>query len=400
MGNTARADYYTIMKGKEEIKVDKISVKMADTGYRSGSVSKSDSSVKAVTDDFRKLLQGQEQQTDSKEVSKKDTKAEDKTEKPAETKDEKTSKESGNSTKEVAEEEPVVQEKTTQTEVLLAAYQMNLNMCTEVIQAEPQIQEEILTPVVQTEGLLETAADAAVPQIQEAAGIQQSQLPTETAQPQNAIQDVTAEETDEPAAEIISTVTEIKAPERNNNSSGAEEQYNTQSGGHPAEQAVQAPAAQPHTEVQAVKPQEPVRMYVPQPEALPEKVTDQLLAKISEGVQEFEIHIEPANLGKIAVKILYQEGQATVSIFCSEKRALDVLGRNAGEIGQVIEKNLGGTTTIIVDKQENDYLNQQRDENQKNGQNPDNEQQKDNRQETSAEDADQFLQKLRLGLTG
>lgn len=384
--------------------MDKISVKMANTGYRSDSVSKSDSSVKPVTDDFRKLLQGQEQQTDSKEVSKEDTKAEDKPEKPAETKDDKTTKDTANSTKDAAEEEPV-QEKTTQTEGLLAAYQMNLNMRPEVIQAEPQVQEEILTPVVQTEGLLETAADAAVPQIQEAAGIQQSQLFTETAQPQTPVQDVTPEKTDQPAAEIISTVTETKAPERNNNSSGAEEQNHTQSGGHPAEQAVQTQAAQTQaaqtqTEVQTAKPQEPVRMYVPQPEALPEKVTDQLLAKMSEGVQEFEIHIEPANLGKIAVKILYQEGQATVSIFCTEKRALDVLGRNAGEIGQVIEKNLGGTTTVIVDKQENDYLNQQRDENQKNGQNPDNEQQKDNRQETSAEDADQFLQKLRLGLTG
>ncbi len=379
--------------------MDKISVKMADTGYRSGSVSKSDSSVKAVTDDFRKLLQGQEQQTDSKEVSKKDTKTEDKTEKPAETKDDKTTKDAADSTKDAAEEEPV-QEKTTQTEGLLAAYQMNLNMRPEVIQAEPQVQEETLAPVVQTEGLLETAADAAVPQIQEAAGIQQSQLPTETAQPQTPVQDVMPEKTDEPAAEIISTVTETKAPERGNNSLGAEEQSNTQSSGHPAEQAVQAPAAQTQTEVQAAKPQEPVRMYVPQPEALPEKVTDQLLAKMSEGVQEFEIHIEPANLGKIAVKILYQEGQATVSIFCTEKRALDVLGRNAGEIGQVIEKNLGGTTTIIVDKQENDYLNQQRDENQKNGQNQENEQPKDNRQETSAEDADQFLQKLRLGLAG
>ena len=77
------------MEGKEEIKVDKISVKMADTGYRSDSVSKADSSVKPVTDDFRKLLQDQEQQTDSKEVSQKDSKTEDKTEKPADKAEEK-----------------------------------------------------------------------------------------------------------------------------------------------------------------------------------------------------------------------------------------------------------------------------------------------------------------------
>ena len=141
-------------------------------------------------------------------------------------------------------------------------------------------------------------------------------------------------------------------------------------------------------------------MQVPQPEELPEKVTEQLMAKISEGVQEFEIHIEPVNLGKIAVKILYHEGQATVSIMCSEKRTFEMLGRSAGEIGQVIEKNLGGTTTIIVDKQESDYLNQTRDENQKNGQNSEQEQQKESKNDKDAEDAEQLLQKLRLGLVG
>ena len=76
------------------------------------------------------------------------------------------------------------------------------------------------------------------------------------------------------------------------------------------------------------------------------------------------------------------------------------MGRNAGEIGQVIEKNLGGTTTIIVDKQESDYLNQTRDENQKNGQEAEQEQQKNNGKDSDAEDAEQFLQKLRLGLAG
>lgn len=139
-------------------------------------------------------------------------------------------------------------------------------------------------------------------------------------------------------------------------------------------------------------------MQVPEPEKLPEKVTEQIMAKMSEGVREFEIHIEPANLGKIAIKILYQEGQATVSVMCSEKRTFEMMGRSAGELGQVIEKNLGGTTTIIVDKQESDYLNQARDENQKNGRNDEQGEKKENSKNHDAEDAEQFLQKLRLGL--
>ena len=146
-----------------------------------------------------------------------------------------------------------------------------------------------------------------------------------------------------------------------------------------------------------VRPKETVTVHVSQPEELPEKVTDQLLAKLTEGVQEFEIHIEPANLGKIAVKVLYAGSQATISIICSEKRAMEALGQNAKEIGDIINRNLGGETTIVVEKQETDYLNQTRDENEQSGQNQQ-KQKEENSKDQNKEDAEQFLQKLRLGL--
>lgn len=373
--------------------MDKISVNMVDTSYRSGNASKTDSGVKAVTDDFRKLLQGQEQKTDDKEVSKNDTKTD---EKPGTSTDKKDVKDAKDGREDNVKEE-TTQEKPSQTEGLLAAYQMNLGMRPEVIQAETEVTEETVMPELQTETVSELPVETEQVQASEL----QPELQAETAPKLQTEQNTKTEEVKQPeAVETPKAEQKVTAPEKHADTSGAKEENNAQTENHPAEQIAQAPAAQVQTEVQDVKLQEPVRMYAPQPEALPEKVTDQLLAKMSEGVQEFEIHIEPANLGKIAVKILYQEGQATVSIFCSEKRALDVLGRNAGEIGQVIEKNLGGTTTIIVDKQENDYLNQQKDENQQNNQNADKEQQKDSKKEQSAEDTDQFLQKLRLGLAG
>ena len=141
-------------------------------------------------------------------------------------------------------------------------------------------------------------------------------------------------------------------------------------------------------------------MHVPQPEELPEKLTDQLLTKMADGVKDFESEIEPVNLGKIAVKISYENGQANISILCSEKKALDVLEQNVKEICGVIERNFGGTTTIILDKPENDYLNQARDENGPGRQNQEQEQPKEGKQQQSEDDAEQFLQKLRLGLVG
>ena len=64
----------------------------------------------------------------------------------------------------------------------------------------------------------------------------------------------------------------------------------------------------------------------------------------------------------------------------------------------IIDKNLGGETKIIVEKQEPDYLNRNNDENQQ-GKQDEREQQKENHQKQDSEDSEQFLQKLRLGLT-
>lgn len=377
--------------------MDKISVKMSDAaGLRTGDAArKSGSTVKEVSDDFKMLLQNQSQREDSKEISKdtKDTKTETKSDEAKDKKDVKDTKDEP-----VKEDEP--KDDKVQTEILLAAYQMSVRP--EMVQAEQAPVEEAAVQELQV-----TAEIAAVPEtaeipVQAADAVQpEMQTAVETQAPKE--QKVSAEETKQPeTVEAPEEEAKVEIPKKNDTSSNSQEENAAQSDSRTAEQAVQVQTApaEVKTEVQEPKIQEPVRMQVPQPEELPAKLTDQIMTKLSEGVQEFEVHIEPANLGKIAVKILYQDGQATVSILCSEKKALDVVGRNAGEIGQVIEKNLGGTTTIIVDKQESDYLNQTRDENQKNGQEAEQEQQKNKGKDSDAEDTEQFLQKLRLGLAG
>lgn len=267
----------------------------------------------------------------------------------------------------------------------------------ENVEPEVVVEEETLTDV---EMVLEAKPEAETTEQLVTQGTVAEQAETLVAEKIPVREEIKMDSTKQEAAPDAEVKPEASTMQEKPKETGREDAGQTDSRG--AEQMMQPQTAEPlmKTEVQEIKQPEPVRMQVPQPEELPEKVTEQLMAKISEGVQEFEIHIEPVNLGKIAVKILYHEGQATVSIMCSEKRTFEMLGRSAGEIGQVIEKNLGGTTTIIVDKQESDYLNQTRDENQKNGQNSEQEQQKESKNDKDAEDAEQFLQKLRLGLVG
>lgn len=383
--------------------MDKISVKTSDISLRGTESVKSAGQAKEVTGDFKKLLQGQNDNS-SKDVPK-DTKTEKQPEAVKEQKKEESVK--TEDTKKEAGKEETGKEEKIQTDGLLAAYQLAQNFRPEMVQAEPEaVVEEIMPEEIQvvpeTEAISELTVQTEEVQAAETIQVQPESLAeTGQIQPEKAAADARPQ-TEQPVQEIHAE----KAPEAvsvQQKADTPEQQEDTaQSDSRFAEQQavqVQNPESSVKVEVQELKPQEPVRVEVPQPEELPEKITDQLMAKISQGVQEFEIHIEPANLGKIAVKILYQAGQATVSIMCSEKHTLDILGRNAGEIGQIIDKNLGGTTTIVVDKQESDYLNQTRDENQQNGQNGGQEQQKGGKKEQSGDNAQDFLQKLRLGLT-
>ena len=381
--------------------MDKISVKMSDVSLRQTEGAKPAGQTREVTGDFKKLLQNQSENS-SKDVSK-----ETNTEKQPEAVNEQTKEEPKEVNGAKEETEEVVTEENVQTNGLLAAFQLAQNFKPEMIQAEPEtvpvealpveemVPEETAQPVIsELEGMIEAPVQAAEVQMGENLQVQQMQPEKSVVEDVKPQAEQTVQEVQ--ISEKPQTLNQQKTDTSNQESMAQHEDS------HPAEQTVQIQNPEPSVkvEVQEMKPQEPVRIQVPQPEELPEKVTDQLMAKISEGIKEFEIHIEPVNLGKIAVKILYQAGQTTVSIMCSEKRTLDILGRNAGEIGQIIDKNLGGTTTIVVDKQESDYLNQTRDENQQNGRNGEQEQQEGRKKEEGVDDAQDFLQKLRLGLAG
>lgn len=375
-----------------------VSVKAPDIGFTSTESSKTASTVKnAQSDQFKKLLQGRQddmQDTNTKEVSK-DVKTE-KSEKPEESKGE------DKDLKEDQAEENVSTDDS-QARGLLAAYQMDQGLRPELLTAEPEVVIDMPEAV---EAVPEAAVDLAGEMISEAVP-EQTGVPAEAAgtevsgfqaegKPQETVQ------VKEPEAQAAAPETVEAAPVRKEavKTRSTGEENHQQSNDHQMEQTAAAPAAQaPVRNVQEdVTPQEVTTVHVAQPEELPEKLTDHILSKMSEGAQSFEIEIEPENLGKIAVKILYEDGQATVSILCTEKKALDALGNHAREIGGIIDRNLGGETKIIVEKQEPDYLNRDRDENQQEKQGGQ-EQQKEGNKKQDNEDSEQFLQKLRLGLT-
>lgn len=402
--------------------MDKLSVKGSDVSLSLAGSKKTNSRPGAVSDDFRALLTGKQtngQDTkDSKEISKdtKDVKDTDpgKDQVTNDTKKDTVSEEQGKADK--------VEEPDKQTEGLMAAYQVSQGMRPEIIQIAPETAEEAAPEAladmsaeiaVQTVGAEETAAMVQPEQNAEVVNVQaqaadfslQKEVPQQTennaadiavSDMQPVVPETGASETKQDTADLMS---QSKGRDKTVQAVKEESQVHQTENTNMAENGAPVMADSSRTErVEVPKYETVATVHVEQPEELPEKVTNQLLSKLVEGVKEFEIHIEPANLGKLAIKVLYEGSQATISIVCSEKRALDVLGQNAREIGNIIERNLGEETTIIVEKQETDYLNQTRDENEQAGQ--EQQKQKENGKNQDNEDAGDFLQKLRLGLAG
>lgn len=207
-----------------------------------------------------------------------------------------------------------------------------------------------------------------------------------------AVDSVVAKESSE--MEISSTRQAVKPEEQTEEEEGRQdgEEYNTQAAWTGAD------VRRAYTNVHRTSyegTQEVV--HVSTPEELAAELPKSLIQNITRGKNEFEIFLEPANLGRIAVKVLYEAGQTTISILCSEKRTMAMLGQRAGEIGAVMEQRLGDTTTVLVEERPTEDYQDGRSNSQA-GRESEQDRQREEQQKAKHEDNSHFLQRLRLGL--
>lgn len=128
-------------------------------------------------------------------------------------------------------------------------------------------------------------------------------------------------------------------------------------------------------------------------EELNAKLSEKIISQIETGRKSLEVQLEPHNLGKILIKVAYDKDQVSVSVVCTESKTLKMLSQSAGELGSILENNLERPIHVIVDKQQADYLNNNQ-EHQGNGR-----EQQEHQKNQSDDFGDDFLQKLRLGIS-
>ena len=128
-------------------------------------------------------------------------------------------------------------------------------------------------------------------------------------------------------------------------------------------------------------------------EELNAKLSEQIMSQIKTDKKSLEVQLEPHNLGKILIKVAYEKDQMSVSVVCTESKTLKLLSQSAGELGNILENNLERPVHVIVDKHQADYLNNGQ-EHQGNGR-----EQQEHQKNQSDDLSDDFIQKLRLGIS-
>lgn len=128
------------------------------------------------------------------------------------------------------------------------------------------------------------------------------------------------------------------------------------------------------------------------PETFAKDIGTSLADKLPLKDGELTIELEPATLGKLTIKVIYEGDRAAVSIITSNPKTLEMLSQSASEIAQILEGHTGQETMIYTPEVE-----QQTDWTQQGGQENQQERQQENRKKHH-DTGETFAQQLRLGL--
>ena len=130
------------------------------------------------------------------------------------------------------------------------------------------------------------------------------------------------------------------------------------------------------------------------PDTLPQDLGKTLASNLTQGNRTLTVELEPASLGKLTIRLVYEGSRAAVSIMASNPKTLEMLNEKASEIAQILKEKTGQETLIYTQQPEHNEDNYDR--------NPDGrgyQRQNEQRQDKDEQhQMDSFAQQLRLGL--
>lgn len=234
----------------------------------------------------------------------------------------------------------------------------------------------------QTQNAADSGAETAkAGEKQDAEGGQQ----TETVQKEVKTQGIA-----EPKQDGAAVKTEAKA--------GAEETQDTAKEDTRAAQDISAHTAAPkeaqEDDVLNFKVGDAVKLADPK---AAEEIADTIFVRATENNKEFEMQLNPEELGKVKIKMVFEEGKIHIAMTCDNQKAMDLLSATSSRLKELIEERTGSEVNVHVEQESETPYHEQEKQNGRG----DAQQETNHRQESkNGADTMDFIQQLRLGLVG
>ncbi len=119
--------------------------------------------------------------------------------------------------------------------------------------------------------------------------------------------------------------------------------------------------------------------------------------KLSEGRQEFDLELNPRELGKVNIKMIFENGKAQLIMSASNSKAHHLLSMQADALRGILEDNTGLDSTITLKQAETDSNQFDRDNFQEQSNSQQNQRQQQEKKDYTGDIS--FMDRLRLGLT-
>lgn len=125
------------------------------------------------------------------------------------------------------------------------------------------------------------------------------------------------------------------------------------------------------------------------------RLADKIIMRSS---NEFDLQLEPEELGKMHIKLIFENGETKVSILCTTQQAMDALANNTDKLAAVLENRTGNAVFVQVESKEEPFYQNGQQENPGQQERNSHEERRNHQQQKKIDDPVDFLEQLRLGL--
>lgn len=132
------------------------------------------------------------------------------------------------------------------------------------------------------------------------------------------------------------------------------------------------------------------------------ELADKIVYNTNGKADEFDIQLFPKDLGKLNIKVVFENGKAELSIICSNAKTFNLLSENVSGLCAIVKENTGNSTVVNIQQNKEFFNEQQKDGYDDRGQNSQRDEQNNqqNNRSQNKDDMIDFVNQMRLGLAG